>query len=176
VSTPEPIAKERTQPTPSRSVPQTSSVEPPPTSTTPTWSPGPWCAPASVPVAPENASRASSSPVMTSTATPARACTASQSSCWFGAPRTAAVATTRSARAPASRASATWAATTSATAAIRTGSMLPSGARPAPRRVKARSAVTSRSTALPVPGSATSRRVVFDPMSMQAHRIGRSLP
>ena len=78
----------------------------------------------------------------------------------------AAVATTRTPAAPASRASATCSATTAATSAIFSGAI--SGCMP--MRVNARCCSTS--VRRPSCTSATSTRVVFVPMSMQAQTIG----
>jgi len=102
----------RTHPTSSETaatgevVPSTSSVEPPPMSTTRN---GPGCRPASTLVAPLKDSRASSSPPITSGCTPTAARTPSTNSCRFCASREAEVATNlmrsvpRSAQMPAYR-------------------------------------------------------------------------
>ena len=87
----------------------------------------------------------------------------------MAAPRTAAVATTRSAVAPAVSATSRCASTTRATASIASPDIVPQAAIARPRRVKERCWTTGsrRSPAT----SATSSRVVFDPMSMQAQRM-----
>ena len=102
--------------TPSATVPTAISVEPPPTSTTPTT---PGSSRPSVRVAPRKASRASSAPsrISTSTVMP------STNSSRLTAARIAAVATTRTWSAPAVRASSTCSATTRATSAIFSGAI-----------------------------------------------------
>jgi hypothetical protein len=163
---PEPIANERSHVTPSAIVPIAISVDIPPTSTTamePSGGRG------SVRVAPANASRPSSSADSTATSTPARARSAATSAPRLAARRIAAVATTRTCAAPASSAAARWAATTSATAAIAGSGIAPTASILRPMRVNARCSSTGISR--PRAASATSSRVVFDPMSMQAQRM-----
>ena len=84
----------------------------------------------------------------------------------MAASRIAAVATARIVSVPSSRASRTCVATTSATSLIFFAGIVSSGSRPLPIRVNARWRISSRSR--PSAGSATSSRVVFEPMSMQA--------
>ena len=148
--------------TPSAIVPIAISDEEPPTSTT-AMSPSGGCS--SALVAPTNASRASSSSLSTSTATPARSAIARVKSSWLAASRIAAVATARIVSVPSSRARRTCVATTSATSRIFFGGILSSAWRPLPIRVNARWRSSSRRR--PSAGSATSSRVVFEPMSMQ---------
>ena len=113
-----------------------------------------------------NASRASSSPESTTTGRPAAASTAAQKASRLGACRIAAVATILIASTPHSRAIRTCAATSSATCAtLRSGiARRP----PDPSRVNAR--CPRISCRFPARDSATSSRVVFDPISMQAQR------
>jgi hypothetical protein len=81
----------------------------------------------------------------------------------------AAVATTRTCAAPAASAAARWAATTSHTAAIVACGIAPRASILRPRCVNSRCSSTADSR--PRAASATSSRVVFDPMSMQAQRM-----
>ena len=120
-------------------------------------------------VAPTKASRASSSSLSTSTDTPARSAIARVNSSWLEASRIAAVATARIVSVPSSRASRTWVATTSTTSAIFFAGIVSSRRRPLAIRVNARWRSSSRSR--PSAGSATSSRVVFEPMSMQPQII-----
>src|SRR5215213_5613522 len=142
-----------------------SSVEPPPTSTTPT---RPSSDRPSVRVAPRKASRASSSPSRTWTSTPPASRIAAANSSWLTAARMAAVATTRSASAPSCSTIRRCSPTTRATSSIFSRGM-PPPLSPLPMRVNARRWSTSRSR--PSSTSATSTRVVFEPMSMQAQSI-----
>ena len=139
-------------------VPTAISVDPPPTSTTPT-SPG--SSRPSVCVAPRKASRASSSPsrISTGSVMPAR------NSSRLTAARMQAVATIRTRSAPASPASATCSATTRATSSIFSRGISAC----VPMRVKARR--WSTSVRRPSFTSATSTRVVFVPMSTHAQTI-----
>ena len=126
---------------------------------------------ASVRVAPSKASRASSSPSSTSTvdARAARGPRRTARRRWR-APRIAAVATTRMRSAPAARAAAALARRRRPPrprSSRRDRAVAASSARP--MRVNARSTCTSRRR--PSRDSATSTRVVFDPMSMQAQRM-----
>src|SRR4051794_6307344 len=165
VTTLEPIGSETDHVTPPAAVPTTSSVEPPPTSTTPSRPSG---GSASMPTAPANARRASSSPERISRVAPQASWTAATRASALTAWRTAAVATTRSDAAPSSSAARTWRATIVVTSATFSG--VSSHAPPpiAPSRANARSENSSRK---PGPSSiATSSRVVFDPTSMQAQR------
>ncbi len=122
-STPEPTRQERTSLAPPGTVPRITSVEPPPTSTTPIL-PATGCP--SVLVAPMKASRPSSSSLRTSTRTPAASPIAAAASSPLGASRTAAVATARISSAPSSRASRTCVETTSATSSIFSPRIAPS--------------------------------------------------
>ena len=142
----------------SATVPTAISVDPPPTSTTPTV---PGSSRPSVRVAPRNASRASSLPSRISTSTGI----AARNSSRLTAVRIAAVATTRTRSAPAVAASSTCSATTRATSSIFSRGI--SG--PVPMRVKARRCSTS--VRRPFFTSATNTRVVFVPMSTHAHTI-----
>ena len=159
---PEPSRKEAHQETPPSTVPTAISVEPPPTSTTPTT---PSRSRPSVRVAPTKASRASSSPSRIVTSTPPRSLTTSTNSSRLAALRIAAVATVRTGCAPAASASSRWEATTAPTSSILARGISAPGLRPLPIRVKARRWRTSWSR--PSLASATSTRVVFEPMSMQ---------
>src|ERR671914_923663 len=146
------------------------SLEPPPTSITATV---PSTGASSVRVAPTKQSRASSSPDSTSMRVPA--CSTAASSSWrFGALRMAAVATVTTCSAPTSRATFSCSATTSAVSAILAAGIAPPASTLFPIRVKARCVTSSRSWPLPV--SATSRRVVLLPMSMQAQIKGDDHP
>ena len=122
--------------------------------------------PGSVAAAPTNASRASSSPLSTRICTPAASATAASSSARFGASRTTAVPTRSTADTPRSRASPAWAATTRAASSILSGGITPSARSAFPSRVNALSLVISRNE--PARSSATRRRVVLLPTSMQA--------
>ena len=103
-STPEPTLQERTFSTPPETLPRITSVEPPPTSTTPTFPSTGW---PSVFVAPMKESRPSSSSLRMSTGTPEASAIFFATSFPFDASRTAAVATERIVSAPSSRASLT---------------------------------------------------------------------
>ena len=116
-------------------------------------------------VAPRKASRASSSSESTRTDSPDSSSTASSNSRRFFADRTAAVATTRVSLAPSSPASRPCVDTTSAISAIFSEGMRPFDMA-LPMLVKARWVISSRSRSSL--GSATRRRVVLLPMSMQA--------
>ena len=87
----------------------------------------------------------------------------------LGARRMAAVATTRIRSAPALRAVESWSATTDATSSTDSAGRAPVRRSSRPRRVNAFAVSTSRRC--PPSTSATSTRVVLDPMSMQAQRI-----
>ena len=115
---------------------------------------------------PTNARRASSSGGSTRIGTPDASTIASSSSARFGASRTTAVPTTSSADTPSSRAIFTCAATTSAASAILWCGMRPSARTPFPSRVNTRWLATSRRD--PARSSATRRRVVLLPTSIQA--------
>ena len=166
-----PTLKECTLRTPPLEVPSTISVEPPPTSTTPT---SPFTTCPRVLVAPMNASRPSSWPRSTSTGTPHARSIASTTSSRFEASRIAAVATMRIAAASSSSASLTWVATAPAISAIFSGSIVPSARDAFPSWVYARWSITLRSW--PFSGSATSTRVVFEPMSIAAQSIAGIVP
>jgi hypothetical protein len=141
-------------------------VDPPPTSATTTV----WATPASGAVAPAKASRASSSPVSTSTSTPAAALRWASRASRPGAARNAAVATTRRPSMPLARATSACSATASAIACTLSGGR-PLRRSAAVSRTNARCAATStRTPGRDGSGSATSSRVVFEPMSMQAQR------
>ena len=122
-STPEPTFQERTSWAPSWTLPRITSVEPPPTSTTPT---GPETGWPRVLVAPMKERRPSSSSLRTSTSTPAALPISFAARSPLLASRTAAVATARIVSAPSSRASRTWVATTSATSSTLSGQIAPS--------------------------------------------------
>ena len=165
VSTPEPTRSDAYQLTPSPTVPATSSEDPPPMSTTPTVPAG---GSSSVAVAPANASRASSASSSTRIGRPASRSTAAHSAARLTAWRIAAVATACTRSAPQSRATAAWAATTDASTAIVSASISPRV--PGTSGTNMRRASNSRR---PAPArSATSSRVVFEPISMHAPRIG----
>ena len=149
----------------SGAVPTTISEEPPPTSTTPS-SPLGTCP--SVRAAPRKASLASSSPDRTSIGRSQARRIASASAPPLRAWRIAAVATAMTSIAPSSRARRNWARTTSTTSPILASGSVPSRGTPRPMRVKARAWCTS--TRRSPSHSATSSRVVFEPMSMQARR------
>ena len=83
----------------------------------------------------------------------------------------AAVATATSSVAPSSRAARAWRSTTSTVSSIFAGGITPSLRDALPSRVNARSVISSRSD--PVSASATSRRVVLLPMSMQPQITGK---
>ena len=117
-------------------------------------------------MAPTNESRASSSPDSTLSSIPPASCTALTSWSRLGAVRIAAVATATMFFAPTSFATAACVRTTSAVSAIFSSGISPPFPRLFPIRVNARCATSSRSR--PSPASATSRRVVLLPMSMQA--------
>ena len=169
----EPTGNEDAHSTPPSTLPTATSVEPPPTSTTAIRPAG---GVAIISVAPQKASRASSSPLRTTVSWPVRARSAASSAASLAAVRIAAVATTFIRSAPAARAVAICASTTAATCSIVSGGIVPSAASRRPMRVNARSwsTASSRSPAT----SATRTRVVLDPMSMQAQRmtVGRRLP
>src|SRR5436190_18911102 len=152
---------------PPSGVPIASSVEPPPTSTTPI---RPSSGSPSVRVAPRKASRASSGPSSTSTSTPPWSRSAAVNSTALAAPRIAAVATTRSVAHPISSTIARCCATTRATSAIFSPGISPP-LRPLAMRVNSRRWSTSERC--PASTSATSTRVVLEPMSMQAQSIRR---
>ena len=118
-------------------------------------------------VAPANASRASSASSRTRIGRPDSRWIAAQSASRLGADRIAAVATAWMRSAPASRASAACAATTEASTVTVSAPIAP--VVPSTSGTKIRRARTSRSPA--PPRSATSSRVVFEPMSMHALRI-----
>src|SRR3954471_8793436 len=121
-------------------------------------------------VAPAKASRASSSPLRTSTGTPAAALSRASSASRPGASRSAAVATTRSAAMSLARAVSACSATASAIASALSAGM-PLRRSAAVRRTNARWAATSTSApGRSGSGSATSSRVVFEPMSITAQR------
>ena len=164
----EPTGNDCAQSTPSASVPTAISVEPPPTSTTASVPRG---GGSSVRAAPWKASRASSSPLRISASTPARSRSARTSSAPLAARRIAAVATTRMRSQPHSRAVARCSATTFATASIVAVGDRAELVEAAP---DAGECAQLHDLGEPTgPGSATSSRVVFDPMSMQAQRMGR---
>ena len=169
VSVADPKGSETDQVTPPSAVPTTSSVEPPPTSTTPS---GPSGGAASAPMAPRNASRASSSASRISSGVPQPASIAAASAWRSVAWRTAAVATIRSETASSSRAWRAWRATIDATSAISSGPSSPFTH--SLKRVNARSETTS--CRREAPASATSSRVVLEPMSMQAQRAKEVAP
>ena len=147
--------------------PTASSLEPPPTSTT---AMVPSAEPSSVRVAPTKARRASSSPVSTLSGMPPASSTAPTRSSRLDALRIAAVATATISSAPTSRAHAACARTTSAVSAIFSAGIEPPSRRLRPMRVNARWVTSSRSPSSPA--SATSRRVVLLPISMQAQIKG----
>ena len=120
-------------------------------------------------VAPGNASRASSSPATISTSTPARSAHGRDEVVAVGGAAHRGGGDDAERVAPAVAATSRCAATTRATAAIASPEIVPQAAIARPRRVKERCWTTAsrRSPAT----SATSSRVVFDPMSMQAQRM-----
>ncbi len=142
------------------------SDEPPPTSTT-AISPSTGCPSAFV--APMKAKRPSSSSLRTSTSTPASRSISATTLSRFLASRIAAVATVLIASAPSSSASRRWVATASAISATFSAVILPLRRDALSMRVYARCSITVRSW--PPSGSATSSRVVFEPMSIAAQSI-----
>ena len=140
--------------------PVASSVEPPPTSTTPRRSTSRSSSPCRAPV---NESWASSSPLSSRIGRPAARSTAPRSSSPFSASRTAAVPSRAIPSTPICVASAASAPTTWAVSVIFSGETWP----PAPMRVKIRRADSARTR--PSLTSATSSRVVLLPMSMQPY-------
>ena len=154
---------------PAVTVPRITSVEPPPTSTTPTLPATGW---PSVLVAPMKESRPSSSSLRTSTGTPAASPIAAAASSPLAASRTQRWRRRGSSSAPSSRASRTWVETTSQTSSIFSA---------ADRAVAVDRLVDPRVGPLlhhllswPSPGSATSTRVVLEPISMAAQSIRAS--
>ncbi len=122
-SAPEPTGQERTASTPLPMVPRITSVEPPPTSTTPIL---PLTGCPSVLVAPMKERRPSSFSLRTSTSTPETSEIAWITSSRLRASRMAAVATGLITSAPSSSARRTWVATTSPTSWIFGCSIAPS--------------------------------------------------